>query len=99
MGRWGETSSVGEITREEGSIERRGEGSGKSQKHPKLGGQRVEVNGHWVTRRCTNVMGASGRGSFTDTMLHVIGRIQCDCLKMFCTSFFFTSFMHVYLMF
>ena len=37
-------------------------------------------------------MGASGRGSFTDTMLHVIGRIQCDCLKMFSTSFFLYFF-------
>lgn len=99
MGRWGEASSVREITREGGSIERRGEGSGKSWKHPELGGQRDEVNGQRVTRRCTKVMGASGRGSFTGTMLHVIGRIQCDCLDMLSTSFFFTSFMHVYLMF
>lgn len=83
---------MGEITREEGSIERRGAGSGKSLKHPELGGQRDEVNGQWVARRCTKFRGASGRGSFTDTMLHVIGRIQCDCLKMLSTSFFLYVF-------
>ena len=60
MGRWGGANSTGEMIRDEGSIERRAEGSGKSPRHPELGGQRDQLKGQGEIRRSTKGMRASG---------------------------------------